>query len=237
MPETNVDQRLVAEHLGQAIQIQTISHANLEANDRSAYQRVQAFVAMQRALQATYPRLHRTLHSEVVSDFSLLYTWTGSEPELPPFLMMAHMDVVPIEPGSESAWTLPPFSGVISDGFVWGRGALDYKCGVVGMMEAIEWLIRNGYKPRRTVYLAIGHDEELGGMCGARRVARLLESRGVRLESVLDEGGALVDGILPGVERPVALIGVAEKGYLSLELSVEVQGGHSAIPNAETAIG
>jgi carboxypeptidase PM20D1 len=147
---------------------------------------------------------------------------------------MAHQDVVPVE--SESEWSRPPFEGRIADGYVWGRGALDDKIGVVAVLEAAERLAASGFAPRRTLHLAFGHDEETEGT-GATAVAALLAGRGVRLESVLDEGQIVARGIIPGLARPVALIGVAEKGYLDVEMEVAGEGGHSSMPPPSTAIG
>ncbi len=150
---------------------------------------------------------------------------------------MGHMDVVPVEPGTEGQWTQPPFEGRNADGYVWGRGALDDKASVVGLLEAVEQLLREGYQPRRTIYLAFGHDEEQGGPAGAPAIAALLGTRHVELEYVLDEGGAITDGILRGMSRPVAVLGTAEKGFVSVELTVAGTGGHSSAPPPQTAIG
>ncbi len=127
------------------------------------------------------------------------------------------MDVVPVEPGSAGAWQHPPFSGAIADGFVWGRGTLDDKVSVLATLEAIELLLADGFTPERTIYLAFGHDEEIDGRHGAAAIAAVLAERGVRLGFTLDEGGIIAHDIVPGVAPPVALIGVAEKGYLSLK--------------------
>jgi carboxypeptidase PM20D1 len=167
----------------------------------------------------------------------VLYTWTGSDPGARPILLMAHLDVVPVEPGTEAEWSHPPFEGRVADGFVWGRGALDNKFGVMAILEAAELLLGEGHRPRRTVHLAFGHDEEVGGDLGARAIAALLAERGVELEFVLDEGGSITEGIVPGLEAPVALVGIAEKGYVSLELSTRAPGGHSSMPPRETAVG
>ncbi|MBI4820730.1 MAG: M20 family peptidase [Deltaproteobacteria bacterium] len=187
-------------------------------------------------LARSFPRTHQTLRVETIEGFSLLYTWQGSDRSKKPILLMAHQDVVPIAPGTEEDWTHPPFSGAISDGFVWGRGALDIKSALVAELEAIETLIAAGFVPKRTVYLAFGHDEEVGGT-GAAAIARALAERGVRLELVLDEGSSMVEGLIPGVKEPVAVIGIAEKGYVSLELSVRAEGGHSSMPPPHTAVG
>jgi carboxypeptidase PM20D1 len=147
------------------------------------------------------------------------------------------MDVVPVEPGTEDDWSFPPFEGRIANGYVWGRGTLDDKVRVLGILEAVEILLSQQFRPRRTVYLAFGHDEEVGGLQGASKIASLLRSRGVQLEYVLDEGGVITHGIIPGVPKPVALVGIAEKGYLSVELTVEGQGGHSSMPPRHTPVG
>jgi carboxypeptidase PM20D1 len=147
------------------------------------------------------------------------------------------MDVVPVESGSEQNWQHAPFGGGIVDGFIWGRGAIDNKSTVLGTLEAVEMLLAEGFRPTRTVYLAYGHDEEIGGKAGARAVAKLLRRRGVELEMVLDEGGVIADGVLPGISDPVALVGIAEKGFVSIELTVRVAGGHSSLPPAQSAVG
>ncbi len=164
------------------------------------------------------PLAHASLERELIGAGSLLYTWPGSDPSLSPLVLMGHLDVVPVDPGTEGEWTHPPFEGVVSDGFVWGRGALDDKVSVVTIMEAVEALLGEGFVPARTVHLAFGHDEEVGGLNGARLVAEALDARGMgRAALVVDEGGILSQGFMPGVEEPVALVGVAEKGFLSLD--------------------
>lgn len=226
-----VDAAIIAEHLSVAIQAQTVSTAETAAPD------ARAFHQLARALERMYPRLHAELEREQVNDLSLLYTWQGANPELKPAMVCAHLDVVPFDPATAADWTHPPFEGVVADGFVWGRGALDLKCTVIALMEAVEALIRAGYRPERTLYLAFGHDEEVGGAQGARCIANLLARRGVRLSAVLDEGGFIVDGVVPGMRLPVGLVGVAEKGYALVELKVEGRPGHSALPPRHTAIG
>jgi carboxypeptidase PM20D1 len=153
-------------------------------------------------------------------------------------VLLAHQDVVPVEPGTESSWEHSPFAGDVADGFVWGRGALDDKLNLFGQLEAAEALLHEGgVRPRRTILFGFGHDEELGGPGGASRIAALLASRGVKPLLVLDEGGSILQGVVPGVEAPVAAVGISEKGYLSLELEAEGQGGHSSMPSPESAIG
>jgi carboxypeptidase PM20D1 len=170
------------------------------------------------------------LKREVVGGLSLLYTWPGSKPDAKPLLLMAHQDVVPVAPGTEKNWAQEPFSGVVKDGFVWGRGAWDDKGNLIAQLQAIELLAASNFKPERTIYLAFGADEEVGGLRGAAQIAALLKERKVRLDWVVDEGLLITEGIMPGLAQPAALIGVAEKGYLSVVLKMSATPGHSSMP-------
>jgi acetylornithine deacetylase/succinyl-diaminopimelate desuccinylase-like protein len=143
---------------------------------------------------------------------------------------MAHQDVVPVAPGTERDWSVEPFSGQVKDGYVCGRGAWDDRGNLMAQMEAMEMLVASGYKPERTVYIAFGADEEAGGSRGAARIAALLKERQVRLGFVIDEGLLITDGIIKGLTQPAALIGVAEKGYLSVVLKVSATPGHASMP-------
>jgi carboxypeptidase PM20D1 len=225
-----VDSRGAAGRLAAAIRFPTVSHENGENVEAGAFQGLHQY------LQQTFPRVHAALSRETVGGHSLLYTWKGRRPELPPVLLLSHMDVVPVEPGTERSWTHPAFSGFMDGAWVWGRGAMDDKVSLMAILEAAEMLLGRGFQPDRTVYFAFGHDEEVGGR-GAAAIAALLEQRGVRPAFILDEGGAVVEGMVPGVERPVALVGTAEKGVLSVELVAESPGGHSSMPPRHGAIG
>ncbi|QRN82170.1 M20 family peptidase [Chloroflexota bacterium] len=226
-----VDGKNVAERLGLAVQCKTVSYHEAEKVDTSA------FLALHRLFQTLYPQVHSKLTRELVNDYSLLYTWEGKDPSLKPIMLTSHLDVVPADESEAGGWTHPPFAGEVVDGYVWGRGTLDIKSGVIGILEAVEYLLKQGFQPERTVYIGFGHDEEIGGEHGAQAIVELLDSRGVKLGSLLDEGGSVIDGFLPGVDRPVGVIGISEKGYISLKLSVEMEGGHSSMPPQETAIG
>jgi len=195
------------------------------------------FDALHQLLQASFPAAHTALQRQAIGRHALLYTWPGSDPKALPIALMAHQDVVPVAPGTESDWKVPPFSGAIKDGFIWGRGAWDDKGSLMATMEAVEALARAGFKPRQTVYLAFGADEEVGGEDGAKRIADLLKARGVRLRFVLDEGMLITHGMVPGVRKPVALIGMAEKGYVTLQLTAHGQPGHTSMPPPRSAIG
>jgi carboxypeptidase PM20D1 len=188
------------------------------------------FLQLHRLLEARFPKAHSVLKREVVGGLSLLYTWPGSKPDAKPLLLMAHQDVVPVAPGTEKNWAQEPFSGVVKDGFVWGRGAWDDKGNLIAQLQAIELLAASNFKPERTIYLAFGADEEVGGLRGAAQIAALLKERKVRLDWVVDEGLLITEGIMPGLAQPAALIGVAEKGYLSVVLKMSATPGHSSMP-------
>ena len=210
---------------------ETISWGEAERLDR------EAFLGLHALLERSFPRVHASLRREVVNEYSLLYTWPGTDPSQKPILLTDHFDVVPVVEETLGEWEHPPFDGAIADGFVWGRGSLDDKSGVLSILEAVEGLLAEGFAPRRTIYLAFGHDEEVGGDEGAGATAALLRERGIELEFTLDEGGAVVSDAVPGIERPVALIGIAEKGYVNLRVTARAPGGHSSMPPRSTAIG
>lgn len=228
-PEIELDIEAAAERLGESLSFATIS-------DPARFS-PSAFTTLHAHLERSFPKAHARLQREVIHDYSLLYTWKGSDAEAAPLVLLAHLDVVPVDAGSAEDWTYPAFNGVVSDGFVWGRGALDDKGSVLGLLEAVEYLLDRGFEPERTIYLAFGHDEEIGGPEGAAEIARVLTERNVEPMMILDEGGAILEGMVPGVDAPVAFVGVGEKGYMSLELSVTGKGGHSSRPPAQTAIG
>ncbi|MCP4037326.1 MAG: M20/M25/M40 family metallo-hydrolase [bacterium] len=228
---SGIDARAVAERLARGLRHRTISH------DLDGPVEEQAFRDLHAQLATDYPLTHRHLKRETVSQWSLLYTWPGSRPELPATLLLAHQDVVPVEAGSEQAWEHPPYSGDIDETYVWGRGAIDDKGAMFCILEAVEGLLARGFAPQRTVILAFGHDEELGGPRGAIQIAALLKQRGIEAEFVLDEGGAVTEKTITILEDPVAVIGIAEKGSVSIELVVETLGGHSSMPPRQTGIG
>lgn len=226
-----LDANLAAQHLAGALRFQTIASA--EVADQSADQ----FLQLHDYLQRTYPHVHAAMTREIVGKYSLLYRWQGSDAAARPVMLMAHQDVVPIAAGTTASWQVAPFEGVIRDGFVWGRGAWDNKGNLLSMLEALERLAATGFKPRQTIYLAAGADEEVGGKRGALAIAGLLQSRGVKLDYVLDEGLIITDGMMNGLQQPAALIGIAEKGYATIYLSMRGAPGHSSMPPATSLIG
>jgi carboxypeptidase PM20D1 len=227
----DLDQDKIVQRLVEAIRIKTISFQSPGENSAKEFQRFHRF------LSQSFPRVNAQLTKQTVNDYSLLYAWKGKDEQLKPILLLAHMDVVPVDVASEKSWTHPPFSGQIADGYIWGRGAMDDKASLLGILEAVEYLLSQGVQPQRTIYLAFGHDEEIGGSNGAAKIAELLRAKGVELEFILDEGMGILRGLIDGLTSPVALIGIAEKGYLSVQLTAESPGGHSSIPPDRTAIG
>lgn len=227
-PVTSTD---VAQHLARLVRFRTVSYGGGQREaDKNA-----ELDAMRGWMEATYPRFHAVTTREIIGR-SLLFTWKGANPRLTPVLLMAHMDVVPVVPGTDKQWQHDPFSGDIADGFVWGRGSIDDKGSLVCILEAAERLAAAGFTPARTILFSFGQDEEVGGSKGTAQVAKTLASRGTRLNFVLDEGGSVQLEPYPGVHRPIAVVAVAEKGYLSLELVAHGTGGHSSRPSNDLAI-
>jgi len=226
-----VDSQAVSARLAGAIRFRTISFEDPSAETLAQLLEFHSYI------ERSFPRLHASLQRELVNGYSLLYTWKGEDGAAKPILLMAHQDVVPIAPGTEKDWQAAPFSGDIRDGFIWGRGSWDDKGNVMAILEAVESLLARGFRPRRTIYLAFGHDEENGGAEGATMIAKLLADRGVHCEFALDEGLLIAEGILPGLKPPAALIGIAEKGSLTLRLTSYATPGHASMPPARSAIG
>jgi len=230
-PPIPVDSNAVALRLAQAIRFETVSYGDGVKED----EKNMALQTMHEWMEETYPNFHDAAGPEKFGE-SLLFTWIGRDPNLTPVLLMAHMDVVPVVPGTEKDWTHTPFSGDIADGFVWGRGALDDKGQLVAILEAAERLAMSGFQPQRTIMFAFGQDEEVGGGKGSAVIAKALASRGTRFAWVLDEGSSILNEPYPGVRRPVAFISNAEKGFLSLALTAHGEGGHSARPSRDLAL-
>ena len=228
VPEISAE--TAAEHLSEAIRFQTIT---LIGGDPRPGQEG-PWLDLHDWLEATYPAAHAAMTREVVpGTYTLLYTWQGSDPSLKPSLLMAHQDVVPVNIGTEGDWTGAPFAGDIIDGFVYGRGALDDKSNLVGIMEAVEALANAGFQPKRTVLIQFGHDEEVLG-AGAQAGIALLKSRGIEPIMALDEGSAILDPS-PLTGKRMGMIGVSEKGYVSLQVTALGAGGHSSMPPRDSA--
>ena len=219
-----------AQNLSRAIQFRTIT---LSSGDPRPGQEG-PWLELQAWLEETYPAFHAAADKETVpGGYTVLYTWEGSDASLDPILLMAHQDVVPVNIGTEGDWTGAPFAGEIIDGYVYGRGAMDDKGSLVGLMEALDALARDGFAPRRTILLQLGHDEEVSGS-GAEAGIALLKSRRISPVMALDEGFMVVEDN-PVTGGTLGLIGVAEKGYLTIRLTALAEGGHSSAPPRDSA--
>lgn len=226
-----LDEEAIAVRLAEAIRFRTISHQSEAEFEPGEFNGFIAWVA------ARYPEFHAAADLKLLGGYTMLFRWPGTDPNAQPILLTAHYDVVPVIPGSEDSWQEPPFGGVISDGVIWGRGALDDKSAVIAQLEAATELIRAGFQPERDIYFSFGHDEEVGGFRGAAEVVRYLQDAGIQLAWSLDEGSFVMDGFLAGVEPYFAPVNVAEKGSLTLEIVATAAGGHSSIPPRQTAVG
>lgn len=227
--ELPIDESAV-KHLSDAIKIVTIS------NDDTAVVNQAAFDSFFTFLKTEYAPVFETLEDTIINQRSLLLKWKGKNENVKPVILYAHLDVVPIEESTKDKWTHQPFSGEVADGIIWGRGALDDKGSLISIFEALKKLQAKGFVPERTVYFAFGSDEEIGGARGAAAIAAYLRSQKVNFEFYIDEGGMVSEGMVPNIKRPVALVGTAEKGYVTLQLSVNVKGGHSSQPPKQSAI-
>jgi len=217
-------------HLGEIIRFKTVSNSDAAKTDW------QEFLNLHKWLEETYPAIHHRLEKIVISDYTLIYHWKGSDPALKPVLYTAHQDVVPT--GDAEQWLQDPYSGYISDdSYLWGRGSLDMKIQMIAVLETIEFQLQQGYAPRRGIYLCFGHDEEIGGKQGAAKAAEYFKNQGIVFSFLIDEGGAVTDNMISNLRKPLAAVGIGEKGYLDVELSCTQKGGHSSMPPPKTALG
>ena len=224
--ENQATQDRIVQRFQDMIRLKTISY-----QDRSKID-LDAFVKFKEMLEKNYPLMHQTCMREYHGDAGILYLWKGKE-KGDPVVLMSHYDVVPV---NEELWSKPAFGGVLEDGVVWGRGTLDTKGTLCGVVEAVEKLIGDGFVPETDIYLSFSGDEEISGN-SAPSIVAVLKSRGIKPKLVLDEGGAVVENIFPGVKKPSALIGVGEKGYMDVVLEMSGKGGHSSAPPAHTLVG
>jgi carboxypeptidase PM20D1 len=217
-------------HLSEALQIKTISFGDTLEIDTAEFVKFRSF------LERTYPLVHAQSRGVLFRGFVCVFTGKGKATTLAPHVLMAHMDVVPVEAVAESKWAVPSFSGKIIKDTIWGRGAVDDKASVIGILEAAEQLLKENYQPQRTIYFCFGHDEEITGRRGAAKIAHWFKENNIKPQLVVDEGGMVDTEKFKKSGRPVAVIGVGEKGYCNIDLTVEIPGGHSSMPATETAI-
>lgn len=229
IPKRNyeLDADTLALHLSGAVQIKTIATESMDTTDPAPFEAFHAY------LRETFPRIHETMSVERVNH-SLLYHWKGTT-DARPIVLMAHMDVVPVEEATLDKWTHTPFGGEIADGYVHGRGSIDMKGHLIAKLEAVEYLLKQGFTPERDVYLALGHDEEQMGLNGGKLLAEKL--RAVNPEYVFDEGGAIINGKEFGIDGKIAAIGIAEKSTMNVRLTAHSKGGHASMPPRQTAVG
>lgn len=219
-----VDKQAVAQRLSAAVRFSTISWEDPKAQPDTQLPELIAF------LRSSYPLVFSKLQQEEFPGLGLLLKWPGRDAQALPVLLAAHLDVVPVEAGTEAGWQHAPFSGDIAEGYIWGRGTLDDKVVALSILEAAEAMLAQGLQPRQTIYLAFGGDEEIGGEQGAAHIAGHLRLQGVKLDYVLDEGLAITEGFIAGLTKPAALIGIGQKGYATFTLSASGPGGHSSVP-------
>ena len=213
--------KIAEEKLGAMIRIPTVS--------RHEHEDLTQFYLFHQELEKLFPLLHEKLEKNVLNG-TLLYRWEGTDKDKLPVLFMGHQDVVP---ASDEGWSVPAYSGIAKDGCLYGRGALDCKSTMYVQLQAVEELLEEGFTPPCDVYLEYSINEETGGD-GAAAAMRFLRDKGIRLAFVMDEGGAVIDEAVPGMNKPYALLGITEKGYMDVKITARGKGGHSSTPPRNT---
>jgi carboxypeptidase PM20D1 len=216
-------------HMSQAIQIKTETPNDAYEFDTAT------FFAYRKFLEKSYPLVHKNLPRTIIDSFNYVYEWKGTDTSILPMVLMAHYDVVPVEASAVKLWHAVPYGGEIKDGYIWGRGVLDDKSSMISILEAAEMQLAKGFQPKQTILLCFGADEESSGN-GATAVVKYFKSKNRRFDMVVDEGGEISTEEMKDVKRPIASIGVGEKGYVTLILTAQKAGGHSSIPAESTAI-
>ena len=206
--------RIAAEKLGAMIRVPTVS--------KHEHEDLSQFYIYHEVLEKQFPLIHERLEKTVLNG-TLLYRWEGKDKERLPILFMGHQDVVP---ASDEGWRVPAYSGEVIDGCLYGRGTLDCKGTMYVEMQAVEELLSEGFVPPCDVYLEYSINEETGGD-GAAAAMRYLRDKGIRLALVMDEGGAVIEQAVPGMDRPYAVLGITEKGYMDVKITARGKGGHS----------
>lgn len=233
-PEEKINFERLCSNLTRAIQIPTVSCEDEVETDWAQFEKFRSF------LREAYPRCFSEMEVTEIAGASLLLFLPGSDPSLDPIGFCAHQDVVPVPEDTVKDWKYPPYSGHNDGAFIYGRGAIDMKNHLLSLLEAVESLLEEGYQPKRGLYLMFGHNEEIvsGRSNGAEAIAAELERRGVHLDSIVDEGGAVFDIGRPDLlDGDIAAIGIAEKGYCDVKITVAGKGGHSSRPPKHSAIG
>lgn len=223
LPEKAID------HMSAAIQISTETPNDDYQFDTATFMRYRTF------LETTYPLIHKNLPRTIIDSFNYIYEWKGTDTSILPMVLMAHYDVVPVEASAIKLWHAKPYGGEIKENYIWGRGVLDDKSSMISILEATEAQLAKGFKPKQTILLCFGADEESSGK-GATAVVKYFKSINKRFDLVVDEGGEISTEDNKSIKAPIASIGVGEKGYVTLVLTAQKAGGHSSIPASHTAI-
>jgi carboxypeptidase PM20D1 len=227
MKDFNFDNAI--KHLCGAVKIETVSNVDYEKVEWDKFDDFLEFLGKE------YPNVHNVCKREMVNKYSPVYKWEGKNNNCKPVLFLGHYDVVPADKSSETLWKEDPFSGVIKDGCIWGRGTLDDKNQVIAIMETVEYLISKGFVPERDIYFAFGFDEEVGGERGAKKMSELFQERNLEFDFVIDEGGCVIKDIIAGLTCPLAVIGIAEKGSTNIKITAKGRSGHSSMPPKDTS--
>jgi carboxypeptidase PM20D1 len=236
------------------IRIPTVSNANYNQTNFKPFDDFKAY------LQKTFPLAYQSMDTATINNYGLVFHWKGKNPSLKPVLFLSHYDVVPVNGYDASSdtskaiifnindkpadpintvqkdWEYPPFSGAVEHGRIYGRGTIDMKCMLFGIMEASTQLISKGFQPNRDIYFAFGHDEEVSGANGAAKIAAYFKASNIEFDAVYDEGGIVAAPGIAGIKKPIALIGTAEKGVLTLKIKVKGTGGHSSMPPRNSSL-
>jgi len=216
-------------HMGQAIQIST------ETPDDNYKYDSAIFYKYRQWMDLTYPTVKARLPRTIIDSFNYIYEWKGTDTSLLPIVLMAHYDVVPVEASAVKLWHAKPYGGEVKDGYIWGRGALDDKASMISILEATEQLLKTSFQPKQTILLCFGSDEESNGR-GALAMVKYFKNQKMRFDLVVDEGGEISTEDMKDVKHPIASIGVGEKGYVTLVLTAQKEGGHSSIPGKTSSI-
>jgi len=216
-------------HMSQAIQLRTETPNDAYVFDTTT------FLAYRKFLEKSYPLIHKNLPRTTIDSFNYIYEWKGTDTSLLPMVLMAHYDVVPVEASAVKLWHAVPYGGEVKENYIWGRGVLDDKSSMISILEATEAQLAKGFQPKQTILLCFGADEESSGN-GAIAVVKYFKSLHKRFDIVVDEGGEISTEDMKDVKRPIASIGVGEKGYVTLILTAQKAGGHSSIPAKTTVI-
>lgn len=224
--ELKIEKEACLKRLSRGIQIETVSYPERSLMDQKA------FNLMKTLISSEYRDLFTKMEEIQIEAEAMVYCWKGKTSK-EPLLLTAHLDVVPVNPEQIDNWSYDPFSGAIEEGYIWGRGTLDIKSQAFAILEALSALKKEGFQPQTDIYIAFGMDEEIGGEMGAQKVSEHFQKEGISFGMVLDEGGAVTENSLKGIQRPIGVIGVGEKGQMNVEIIAKSMGGHASMPTSK----